>query len=52
MLKSFINPLLKGTSVSKGVALEPFLPFYRKEQLLISLSSIIEENISHWFSFV
>jgi hypothetical protein len=27
-VKSFINPLLKGTSVSKGVALEPYLPCF------------------------
>jgi aspartate kinase len=27
-VKSFINPLLKGTSVAKGVALEPFLPCF------------------------
>jgi aspartate kinase len=56
-VKSFINPLLKGTSVSKGVALEPFLPCFivKREQLLISLSSIdfsfiMEENISEIFA--
>jgi len=55
-VKSFINPLLKGTSVSKGATLEPFLPCYivKKNQLLISLSSIdfsfiMEENISEIF---
>jgi hypothetical protein len=27
-VKSFINPLLTGTSVSKGVDLEPYLPCF------------------------
>jgi aspartate kinase len=56
-VKSFINPLLKGTSVSKGVTLEPYLPCFivKRDQLLISLSSIdfsfiMEENISEIFS--
>ncbi|MFQ3173061.1 MAG: aspartate kinase [Flavobacterium sp.] len=56
-VKSFINPLLKGTSVSKGAALEPFLPCFivKRNQLLISLSSIdfsfiMEENISEIFA--
>ncbi|MBE0391811.1 aspartate kinase [Flavobacterium sp. PL002] len=56
-VKSFINPLLKGTSVSKGTALEPYLPCFivKRNQLLISLSSIdfsfiMEENISEIFS--
>ncbi|MFT7395459.1 MAG: aspartate kinase [Flavobacterium sp.] len=56
-VKSFINPLLKGTSVSRGVTLEPYLPCFivKRNQLLISLSSIdfsfiMEENISEIFS--
>jgi aspartate kinase len=56
-VKSFINPLLKGTSVSKGAALEPHLPCFivKRSQLLISLSSIdfsfiMEENISEIFA--
>jgi len=55
-VKSFINPLLKGTVVSKGATLEPFMPCFivKREQLLISLSSIdfsfiMEENISEIF---
>ncbi len=55
-VKSFINPLLTGTSVAKGVDLEPYLPCFivKKNQLLISLSSIdfsfiMEENISEIF---
>ncbi len=56
-VKSFINPLLKGTSVSKGKDLEPQTPCFiiKKDQLLISLSSIdfsfiMEENISEIFA--
>lgn len=56
-VKSFINPLLKGTVVSKGMLLEPYLPCYivKRDQLLISLSSIdfsfiMEENISEIFA--
>lgn len=56
-VKSFINPLLKGTSVSRGADLEPHLPCFivKRNQLLISLSSIdfsfiMEENISEIFS--
>ena len=56
-VKSFLNPLLPGTSVSKGADLEPYLPCFivKREQLLISLSSIdfsfiMEENISEIFA--
>lgn len=56
-VKSFINPLLKGTAVAKGVDLEPYLPCFivKRNQLLISLSSIdfsfiMEENISEIFA--
>lgn len=56
-VKSFINPLLKGTSVFKGAALEPVLPCFivKRDQLLISLSSIdfsfiMEEHISEIFA--
>ncbi|RWW93766.1 aspartate kinase [Flavobacterium cerinum] len=55
-VKSFINPLLPGTSVSKGADLEPHTSCFivKKNQLLISLSSldfsfIMEENISEIF---
>ena len=58
-VKSFINPLLPGTSVSKGADLEPQTSCFivRKEQLLISLSSldfsfIMEENISEIFALL
>ena len=56
-VKSFINPLLSGTSVSKGQDLEPQTSCYiiKKNQLLISLSSIdfsfiMEEHISEIFA--
>ena len=58
-VKSFESPLDKGTSVSKGKALEPHLPCYivKKDQVLIQLSSIdfsfiVEENISYIFSLL
>lgn len=58
-VKSFINPLLPGTSVSKGADLEPQTSCFivKKDQLLISLSSldfsfIMEENISEIFSLL
>jgi len=58
-VKSFIEPLLPGTSVSKGVDLEPYLPCFivKKNQLLMSLSSIdfsfiMEENISEIFALL
>ena len=58
-VKSFINPELAGTSVSKGADLEPKLPCFivKKNQLLLSLSSIdfsfiMEENISEIFSLL
>jgi aspartate kinase len=58
-VKSFLNPLLPGTKVSKGADLEPHQPCYilKKDQLLISLSSksfsfIMEDNISEIFSLL
>lgn len=56
-VKSFINPLLPGTSVSKGSDLEPHIPCFiiKKNQLLVSLSSLdfsfmMEENMSEIFA--
>ena len=56
-VKSFVNPLLAGTSVAKGEDLEPKVSCFivKKDQLLISLSSIdfsfiMEENISEIFA--
>jgi len=58
-VKSFLNPLLPGTSVSKGQDLEPKTPCFivKKDQLLLSLSSIdfsfiMEENISEIFALL
>ena len=58
-VKSFVNPLLAGTSVSRGADLEPHIPCYivKKGQLLLSLSSldfsfIMEENISEIFALL
>lgn len=58
-VKSFVNPLLPGTSVSKGQDLEPKTPCFivKKNQLLLSLSSIdfsfiMEENISEIFALL
>jgi aspartate kinase len=58
-VKSFINPTLPGTRVSKGADLEPHLPCFivKKNQLLLSLSSIdfsfiMEENISEIFALL
>jgi aspartate kinase len=58
-VKSFINPLLPGTSVSKGADLVPQTSCFivKKSQLLISLSSldfsfIMEENISEIFALL
>ena len=59
LVKSFLNPTLAGTVVSKGKDLEPHLPCFivKKNQLLISLSSIdfsfiMEENISAIFALL
>ncbi len=58
-VKSFVNPLLPGTCVSKGKDLEPLTPCFivKKNQLLLSLSSIdfsfiMEENISEVFALL
>lgn len=58
-VKSFINPLLPGTSVSKGADLEPHYPCFivKKNLFLLSLSSLdfsfmVEENISEIFKLL
>lgn len=55
-VKSFVNPTLAGTSVSRGADLKPAIPCFivKKNQLLISLSSkdfsfIMEQHISDIF---
>ncbi|WP_338408940.1 aspartate kinase [uncultured Flavobacterium sp.] len=56
-VKSFINPLLEGTQVSKGADLDPEIPCFiiKKNQLLLSLSSIdfsfmMEDHMSEIFA--
>jgi len=58
-VKSFLNPIDKGTCVSKGKQLEPFVPCFivKRNQILISLSSldfsfIVENNISEIFALL
>ena len=55
-VKSFIHPKDKGTTVSKGVDIEPEVPCFivKKEQVLMNLSSldfsfIVEDSISELF---
>ena len=55
-VKSFLKPKDKGTTVGKGVGIEPFVPCYivKKNQVLIKLSSldfsfIVENSISELF---
>ncbi|WP_177762055.1 aspartate kinase [Flavobacterium sp. I3-2] len=57
-VKSFVNPTLAGTSVSRGAVLEPFVPCFivKKNQLLISISSkdfsfIMESQVSEIFKW-
>ena len=56
-VKSFINPLLPGTAVSKGADLDPYTPCFiiKKNQLLLSLSSLdfsfmMEDHMSEIFA--
>ncbi|MCK0179821.1 aspartate kinase [Flavobacteriaceae bacterium S0862] len=58
-VKSFKNPTKKGTSVSKGINIDPKIPCFivKKNQVLLSLSSldfsfIVEKNISHIFQLL
>jgi aspartate kinase len=55
-VKSFINPSNKGTTVGKGIGIEPKVPCFivKKNQVLIKLSSldfsfIVEDSISELF---
>lgn len=58
-VRSFIDITKEGTSVSKGAALEPFVPCFivKKNQILISISAIdfsfmVEHNISDIFKLL
>tara|TARA_R110002051_G_scaffold70772_1_gene127464 strand:- start:23207 stop:24454 length:1248 start_codon:yes stop_codon:yes gene_type:complete len=55
-VKSFLNPVNKGTTVGKGIGIEPKVPCFivKKNQVLIKLSSldfsfIVEDSISELF---
>lgn len=55
-VKSFLNPKNQGTTVGKGIGIEPEVPCYiiKKDQVLMRLSSldfsfIVEESISELF---
>jgi len=55
-VKSFIHPQNKGTTVSRGVKIQPLLPCFivKQNQLLISISTldfsfIVEQNLSDIF---
>ena len=56
LVRSFIDPSKKGTTVSKGADLEPYIPCFivKQNQILISISALdfsfmVENNISHIF---
>jgi aspartate kinase len=56
LVRSFINPKEKGTTVSKGTRLVPFIPCFivKKNQVLVSISALdfsfmVENNISYIF---
>ncbi len=58
-VRSFLELNLKGTTVSKGALLEPFVPCFivKKNQILISISAIdfsfmVEDNISDIFKLL
>lgn len=58
-VKSFINPLDKGTTVGKGIGIEPKVPCFivKKDQVLMKLSSldfsfIVEDSISELFKML
>ncbi|MDB4293206.1 aspartate kinase [Maribacter sp.] len=55
-VKSFLNPKEPGTTVGKGVGIEPYVPCFivKKDQVLLKLSSldfsfIVEDSISELF---
>jgi len=59
LVKSFINPKGKGTTVGKGTTLDPQVPCYimKKDQVLMRLSSldfsfIVENSISELFKML
>lgn len=58
-VRSFKDLKLKGTKVTRGVAIEPLLPCFivKKDQILVSISALdfsfmVEDNISHIFKLL
>lgn len=58
-VRSFKDVSLKGTKVSRGIAIQPLLPCFivKKNQILISISALdfsfmVEDNISHIFKLL
>ncbi|NJX15816.1 aspartate kinase [Tamlana crocina] len=58
-VKSFLNPMQKGTAIAKNTSIQPLVPCFilKKNQILISLSSldfsfIVEDNISDIFALL
>lgn len=58
-VKSFLNPLNDGTTVGKGIGIEPEIPCFivKKDQVLMKLSSldfsfIVEDSISELFKLL
>lgn len=58
-VKSFLNPLDNGTTVGKGIGIEPEIPCFivKKDQVLMKLSSldfsfIVEDSISELFKLL
>ena len=58
-VRSFKDTSLQGTKVSRGVAIQPYLPCFivKKNQILVSISArdfsfMVEDNISHIFKLL
>ena len=58
-VRSFKDLNLKGTKVTRGVAIKPYLPCFivKKDQILVSISALdfsfmVENNISHIFKLL
>lgn len=58
-VRSFIDSSLEGTKVTRGVAIQPYVPCFivKKNQILVSISALdfsfmVEDNISHIFKLL
>ena len=59
LVRSFMDPNLMGTKVTRGVAIHPHVPCFivKKQQILVSISALdfsfmVEDNISHIFKLL